>query len=58
MTNEQALKVIKQILDAAAKGGLFENMDATILAAQCYNHIQQQLTKLENPLDNANGLID
>jgi len=53
MTNEQALSVIKQILDAAAKGGLFENMDATFLAANSYNHIQMQLTKQDKPVDDA-----
>lgn len=58
MDNQRALSVIKQILDAAAKGGLFENMDATFIAAQCYNHIQQQLTKLETPLEDANGLVN
>lgn len=56
MTNEKALQVMKQILDAAAKGGLFENMDSTFLAAQCFNHIQQQLIKLEKPVEDANGL--
>lgn len=55
MTNEKALSVLKQVLDAAAKGGLFENMDASFLAAQCFNYISSQLIKEEKQIENANG---
>ena len=58
MTNEQALSVLKQVLDAATKGGLFENVDATFIAAQSFNHIQRQLIIEENLEDNANGIIN
>lgn len=53
MDNKQALIVIKQIMDAASKSGLFENMDASFLAAQAYNHISLQLITDENDNDNA-----
>jgi hypothetical protein len=43
MTNEQALQIIKQVLDAATKGGLFPNMDATFTAANAFNQITQTL---------------
>lgn len=57
MTNEKALSVMKQILDAASKSGLFENMEASFLAAQCFNHIQLQLLKKEDkPVEDANGV--
>ena len=45
MDTKQALQVIKQILDAASKSGLFENMDASFLAAQSFNHISNELLK-------------
>jgi hypothetical protein len=58
MDTKQALSVIKQILDAAAKGGIFENMDASFLAAQSFNHISRLLIKEEKPENNGNGLVD
>jgi hypothetical protein len=58
MDTKQALSVIKSILDAAAKSGIFENMDASFLAAQSFNHISRELLKDEKPESNANGLID
>lgn len=57
MNNEKALSVLKQVLDAAAKGGLFENMDASFLAAQCFNHISSQLIKDNKPENDANGVV-
>jgi len=58
MTNEKALNVLKQILDAANKSGLFENMDASFLAAKCYNHIalQLQINEIENKIEDADGI--
>jgi hypothetical protein len=57
MTNEKALSVMKQILDAASKGGLFENMDASFLAAKCFNHIASQLQEKDGQvLQDADGI--
>lgn len=58
MTNEQALNVIKQVLDAASKGGIFENMDASFLAANSFNIISRAILKEDKKEDNANGFID
>jgi hypothetical protein len=57
MDTKQALSVIKQILDAASKGGIFENMNASFLAAQSFNLISQQLLKDEKTESDANGVI-
>ena len=56
MTNEQALNVIKQVLDAASKGGIFENMDASFLAANSFNVISRAILKEEKLEDDANGV--
>ena len=58
MTNEQALNVIKQVLDAASKGGIFENMDASFLAANSYNIISRAILEKEKKEDDANGLVN
>ena len=58
MTNEQALNVIKQVLDAASKGGIFENMDASFLAANSFNIISRAILDKEKKEDDSNGLID
>jgi hypothetical protein len=58
MTNEQALNVIKQVLDAASKGGIFENMDASFLAANSFNIISRAILDKEKKEDDANGFID
>jgi hypothetical protein len=58
MTNEQALNVIKQVLDAASKGGIFENMDASFLAANSFNIISRAILKEDKKEDDANGFID
>ena len=58
MTNEQALNVIKQVLDAASKGGIFENMDASFLAANSFNIISRAILDKEKNEDDANGFID
>ena len=52
MNNEQALQIMKQVLDAAVKGSIFPNMDAAFTAAQAFNQITQALTK---PIENANS---
>lgn len=56
MTNEQALNVIKQVLDAASKGGIFENMDASFLAANSFNVISRAILKEDKPVEDADGL--
>jgi hypothetical protein len=58
MTNEQALNVLKQVLDAASKGGIFENMDASFLAANSFNVISRAILKDEKLEDDANGVIN
>jgi len=58
MTNEQALNVIKQVLDAASKGGIFENMDASFLAANSFNIISRAILDKEKKEEHANGFID
>jgi hypothetical protein len=47
LTNEKALQIIKEIMDAATKGGLFPNMDATFLAANAFNVISKGLLNSE-----------
>jgi|688.fasta_scaffold17340_12 hypothetical protein len=56
MTNEQALSVIKQVLDAASKGGIFENMDASFLAANSFNIISRAILKDDKVENDANGI--
>jgi hypothetical protein len=51
MEHKQALEVIKQVLDAAVKGGVFPNMDASFTAAQAYNIIANKLVDKEKELD-------
>ena len=47
LTNEKALQIIKEIMDAATKGGLFPNMDATFLAANAFNVISREVLNSE-----------
>jgi hypothetical protein len=47
LTNEKALQVLKQVMDAATKGGVFENMDATFLAANAFNVVANAVLKSE-----------
>ena len=58
MDKKQALNVIKQVLDAASKGGIFENMDASFLAANSFNIISRAILEEEKKEENGNGLID
>lgn len=51
MENKQALQVIKEVLDAAVKGGIFPNMDASFTAAQAYNFIANTLVDKEKELN-------
>jgi len=54
METKQALAILKQILDAASKSGLFENLTAAMTAADAYNAIAREILKEE---DNANGSV-
>jgi hypothetical protein len=54
METKQALGIIKQILDAASKSGLFENLTAAMTAADAYNAIAREILKEE---ENANGSV-
>jgi hypothetical protein len=54
METKQALAIIKQILDAASKSGLFENLTAAMTAADAYNAIAREILKEE---ENANGSV-
>ena len=54
METKQALAIIKQILDAASKSGLFENLTAAMTAADAYNAIAREILKDEN---NADGSV-
>ena len=47
LTNEKALQILKQVMDAATKGGIFENMDATFLAANAFNVISRAVLNSE-----------
>ncbi len=43
METKQALQIIKEILDAASKAGLFSNLDSSIMAANAFKQIESQL---------------
>jgi len=45
MNNEQALQVLKQVIDAAVKGSIFPNMDTAFQAANAYNLIANLILK-------------
>lgn len=49
MTEQQALEMIKQVLDAAVKGGVFPNIDASFTAAQAYNIISNKILQPSVP---------
>jgi hypothetical protein len=54
METKQALAILKQILDAASKGGLFENLTAAMTAADAYNAIARKILKGE---ENGDGSV-
>jgi hypothetical protein len=54
MEKKQALQVIKEVLDAATKSGVFPNMDASFTAAQAYNIIANEIIKK----DGSNAIND
>ena len=54
MDKKQALDILKQILDAASKSGLFQNLEASITAANAFNIIATEINKTDgsNTIDN------
>jgi hypothetical protein len=54
METKQALAIIKQILDAASKSGLFENLTAAMTAADAYNAVAREILKEE---ENGDGSV-
>jgi hypothetical protein len=54
METKQALGIIKQILDAASKSGLFENLTAAMTAADAYNAVAREILKEE---ENGDGSV-
>jgi hypothetical protein len=48
MDKKQALEVIKQILDAASKSGLFQNLESSMTAANAFQVITAEINKNEN----------
>lgn len=54
METKQALAILKQILDAASKSGLFENLTAAMTAADAYNAIAREILKEE---ENGDGSV-
>ena len=48
MEPKQALDLIKQILDAAAKAGLFQNLESSMMAAQAYKVLETKINEQEN----------
>jgi hypothetical protein len=48
METKQALAILKQILDAASKSGLFENLTAAMTAADAYNAVAREILKEKN----------
>ena len=45
MNNEQALAVMKQVLDAAVSKAVFPNMDVAFQAASAFNIIAEAIKK-------------
>jgi hypothetical protein len=58
LTNEKALQIIKEIMDAATKGGLFPNMDATFLAANAFNVISKAVLPKSEKVEHGDSVIN
>jgi hypothetical protein len=58
METKEALAIIKQILDAATKSSLFENLNAAMTAANAYNAIAKEILKEEiKEVNNGDGSV-
>lgn len=44
MEPKEALQIIKEILDAANKAGLFQNLDSSIMAGMAFKSIELIIT--------------
>ena len=45
MEKQKALELIKQVIDQAIKGGLFQNVDTAVAVAQAFETIVKELQK-------------
>ena len=45
MDKQKALELIKQVIDQAIKGGLFQNVDTAVAVAEAYQTIVNELQK-------------
>ena len=48
MKKEEALQLIKQVIDQSIKAGLFGNIESTVQVSNAFNLITTELTKNEN----------
>jgi len=53
MTEKQALEILKQVLDAATKSGVFPTIDASFAAATAYNLVSAKVLPIETPEEKA-----
>ena len=56
MDKLQALAIIKEILDAASKSGLFQNLESSMTAYNAYNLINQELKKVDGIITNTDSI--
>ena len=45
MDKQKSLELIKQVIDQAIKGGLFQNVDTAVAVAEAYQTIVNELQK-------------
>ena len=45
MDKQKALELIKQVIDQAIKGGLFQNVDTAVAVAQAFETIVKEIQK-------------
>ena len=45
MEKQKALELIKQVIDQAIKGGLFQNVDTAVAVAEAFQTIVNELQK-------------
>jgi hypothetical protein len=48
METKQAIKIIKEILDAASKSGLFQNLESSMIAAEAYKSIELLINTMQD----------
>jgi len=47
MDKQKALELIKQVIDQAIKGGLFQNVETAVAVAQAFATIESEIKKDE-----------